>query len=104
MLSHFKIGTRLGIGFGLILLLLLATLGAGIIGLKSIQDTAQVALDRDVALGFNAANVEKQALELRRFEKDTLINLGNSDQVKSYHDRWVTSYQNLQATLEKGCR
>jgi methyl-accepting chemotaxis protein len=102
MLSRLKIGTRLGIGFGLILLLLLATMGAGITGLKSIQDTAQVALDRDVALGFNAANVEKQALELRRFEKDTFINIDDADRVESYRDRWVTSHQNLLATLEKG--
>ncbi|OLO03323.1 methyl-accepting chemotaxis protein [Salinicola socius] len=102
MLSRLKIGTRLGIGFGLILLLLLATMGAGIIGLKSIQDTAQVALDRDVALGFNAANVEKQALQLRRFEKDTLINIADADQVKSYRDRWITSYQNLLTTLDTG--
>lgn len=102
MLSRLKIGTRLGVAFGLILLLLLATMGAGIIGLKSIQDTAQVALDRDVALGFNAANVEKQALQLRRFEKDTLINIEDLDRVESYRERWVTSHQDLTATLEAG--
>ncbi|WP_251976762.1 methyl-accepting chemotaxis protein [Salinicola avicenniae] len=102
MLARLKIGPRLGIAFGLILLLLLGTVGAGIVGLKSIQKTARVTLDRDVALGFNASAVQKQALELRRYEKDTLINIGDADRVQSYRERWETAHHNLAATLEAG--
>ncbi|WP_110669943.1 methyl-accepting chemotaxis protein [Salinicola halophilus] len=102
MLSKFKIGTRLGVAFAIVSLLLLGTLAAGVIGLNAIQHTAHVALEEDVALGFNAAAVQRQGLELRRYEKDTFINIGDREAVASYRDRWQNAYESLTETLAAG--
>ncbi|MDW5376594.1 methyl-accepting chemotaxis protein [Halomonas sp. HP20-15] len=102
MLSRFKIGTRLGVAFGLVLVLLLGTLAAGVLGLNSIKKTANHALNNDIALGNNSAKVQQLALEERRYEKDTFINIDNAEKTASYFDKWEKSQKALSMTLVEG--
>ncbi|WP_136065504.1 methyl-accepting chemotaxis protein [Modicisalibacter radicis] len=102
MLSRFKIGTRLGVAFGLVLALLLGTFAAGVLGLSSIRDTANNTLNKDIALGNNAAKVQQLALEERRYEKDTFINIGDLDKAASYFEKWEHSREALANVLAEG--
>lgn len=102
MLSRFKIGTRLGVAFGLVLALLLGTFVAGVLGLNSIKNTANNTLNNDIALGNNSARVQQLALEERRYEKDTFINIGNAEKTVSYFDKWERSRKALSAALVEG--
>ncbi|MEA2118147.1 methyl-accepting chemotaxis protein [Halovibrio sp. HP20-50] len=102
MLSRFKIGTRLALAFGVVSLFLLGTLIAGIMGITFTKDTAQKTLDMDVALASNAAEIQRLALQARRFEKDIFINIDNSDRVAAYQQSWVATIEEIQATFQAG--
>lgn len=102
MLSRFKIGTRLALAFGLVSLFLLGTLIAGVMGITFTRDTAQKTLDTDVALASNAAEIQRLALQARRFEKDVFINIDSSDRVAAYQQRWVAVIEAMQAAFQAG--
>lgn len=102
MLARIKIGARLGAAFGLLVALLIAMVIAGSAGLGSIQRTAQSLLDEEVALATNAQLIQRLALEERRYEKDTFINIGSPDKVSSYHDKWNAARQRLADALLAG--
>lgn len=95
MLSRFKIGTRLALAFGLVSLFLLGTLIAGIMGITFTKDTAQKTLDTDVALASNAAEIQRLALQARRFEKDIFINIDSRDRVAAYQQSWVATIEEI---------
>ncbi|MCE7521185.1 methyl-accepting chemotaxis protein [Halomonas titanicae] len=102
MLSRFKIGTRLALAFGLVSLFLLGTLIAGIMGITFTKDTAQKTLDADVALASNAAEIQRLALQARRFEKDIFINIDSSDRVAAYQQSWTATIEAIQAAFQAG--
>ncbi|WP_106478594.1 methyl-accepting chemotaxis protein [Phytohalomonas tamaricis] len=102
MLSRFRIGLRLGIAFSIMSVLLAVCVGAGFYGLNSVKRTADLALQRDAALAQNALNIKRLALEERRYEKDTFINIENLDEVHSYHDKWENTKQGLADAFAKG--
>ncbi|WP_233440409.1 methyl-accepting chemotaxis protein [Modicisalibacter coralii] len=104
MLSRFKIGTRLGIAFGAVLALLLGTFATGSLGLYSIKAITDKTLNEDIALGNNAATIQTLALEERRFEKDTFINIADAEKSDAYFGKWEASRQALAAALEEGGR
>lgn len=102
MLSRFKIGTRLALAFGLVSLFLLGTLIAGIMGITFTKDTAQKNLDTDVALARNAAEIQRLALQARRFEKDIFINIDSRDRVAAYQQSWAATIEEIQAAFQAG--
>ncbi|WP_035577593.1 methyl-accepting chemotaxis protein [Halomonas sp. TG39a] len=102
MLSRFKIGTRLALAFGLVSLFLLGTLIAGIMGITFTKDTAQKTLDTDVALASNAAEIQRLALQARRFEKDIFINIDSRDRVAAYQQSWAATIEEIQAAFQAG--
>ena len=58
-------------------------------GITFTKDTAQKTLDTDVALASNAAEIQRLALQARRFEKDIFINIDSRDRVAAYQQSWV---------------
>lgn len=102
MLSRFKIGTRLALSFGLVSLFLLGTAIAGILGITATRNTAHTALNMDVALASNAAEIQRLALQARRFEKDTFINIENRDRVADYQQRWRATIDDIEAAFQEG--
>ncbi|MHB0776450.1 methyl-accepting chemotaxis protein [Halomonas sp. WWR20] len=88
--------------FGVISLLLIGVLGAGLLGLQAVENTAKTALEVDAKLVSNAALVQQLALEERRYEKDTFINIGDAEKVLSYQKKWENSRQRLIDTLQTG--
>ncbi|MDX5378734.1 MAG: methyl-accepting chemotaxis protein [Halomonas sp.] len=102
MLSRVKIGTRLGIAFGSISLLLLSIFGAGMLGLKAINTTVNTTFERDVALASNSALVQILSLQQRRYEKDAFINIANQEKLASYYDKWVDTQNRLREALSNG--
>ncbi|MFD2435900.1 methyl-accepting chemotaxis protein [Modicisalibacter luteus] len=102
MLSRFRIGTRLGAAFGIITLLLLGTFSAGWLGLSAVRDTALGMLNTDVKLALNASDIQRLALEERRYEKDSFINIGNAEKVSSYLEKWHRTREELAHALQAG--
>lgn len=102
MLSRFKIGMRLALAFGLVSLFLLGTLVAGVMGITVTKNTAQQTLDKDVALASNAAEIQRLALQARRFEKDIFINIDSRDRVADYQQSWATVIEKIEITFQVG--
>ncbi|WP_346795840.1 methyl-accepting chemotaxis protein [Halomonas sp. Bachu 37] len=102
MLARFKIGTRLALAFGLVSLFLLGTLTAGVIGITATRNTAQETLSTDVALAENAAEIQRLALQARRFEKDAFINIDDPERVAAYQQDWSATLEEMLATFQAG--
>ncbi len=102
MLNQFKIGTRLGGAFAIILLLLLAASATGLFSVTRIADTTRQALQTDGALASNAGVVRRLALELRRYEKDVFISLSDFPALNDYFSKWSDTVTRLKSVLDEG--
>nr|WP_298413253.1 methyl-accepting chemotaxis protein [uncultured Halomonas sp.] len=102
MLNNLRIGTRLGVAFAALSLLLLSIVGVGLYGLHDMKNTADKALDIDTAIALNASSIQRLALQARRYEKDTFINIDNADKVLSYREKWDETRTQLVETFSAG--
>ena len=99
MLKKFSVAKRLAVGFGVVLFLLLVVAVAGYWGMESVthETVSMLRGDSKVSQLADAAKIE--TLELRRFEKDTLLNMDNKPVMQSYHDKWKTQLAQLRASV-----
>ena len=87
-LADMKIGKRLGMGFGLLLLLLL-TLGiTGIAGLKIVATLTEEMTQHEAKMSEHAARLRANVNVLRRYEKDTFLNMGAAEKQAEYVKKW----------------
>lgn len=91
-LDDFTVGTRLGTIFGILLLFLVMVSVMGYLGITTIANTAETIILEDEAVMELAYQAEVNFLELRRFEKDMLINIDAPAEQKNY----VTKWRNMQ--------
>jgi methyl-accepting chemotaxis protein len=88
MLNKVSIATRLTLGFGIILFMLLIVAGAGYWGMDSVtRETIQI-LRGDQKISQAADDAEMVTLQLRRFEKDTFLNIDDKAKSADYHEKW----------------
>jgi methyl-accepting chemotaxis protein len=101
LLYNLKIGTRLGITLGGVLLMMAAMAGISAWGLNALFGMTRQTIEHDVALAQHAADLQILVLQERRFEKDTFINLADADKRDGYVKKWKDAGAKLQATLGK---
>ena len=99
MLKKSSIAKRLALGFGVVLFLLLVVAVAGHWGMESITHETVVMLRGDSKISQLADEAKILTLELRRFEKDTLLNLDNPPKMADYQEKWKTQLERLRNTL-----
>jgi methyl-accepting chemotaxis protein len=103
-IKDLKIGTRLGLSFGTVLLLLMGVAAVGWWGVKAVTGTTVAMLRGDAQIAENAALARADILGLRRFEKDIFINIDNKEKVNEYYVKWDESRAKAEqsiAELEK---
>ena len=88
MLKKSSIAKRLALGFGLVLLLLLVVAVAGYWGMESVTRETISMLRGDSKISQLADEAKFATLELRRFEKDTELNMDNKAVMESYQQKW----------------
>ncbi len=93
------IKARLMLSFGAVLLLMIAAAGAGRWGMYSLHQDVTRTINSDVALAQVASDLNIDVLMLRRFEKDSFININVPDTVASYFKKWQDNLQVLRADL-----
>lgn len=98
MLKNFKIGKQLGLAFGAILLLLCAVAGTGSWGLSSIASITH-SLEGDAKLSEYAGTARATTLNLRRFEKDYFLSLGDRSLERKYFIEWNEQLERFQFYL-----
>jgi methyl-accepting chemotaxis protein len=98
--SNLKIGARLTLAQGCVLLLMAAIAACGMWGLASVSGIAQRLLAQDVQLAQHAADIQSLVLQERRFEKDSFINLADEKKLASYQAKWNGARNKLLETLD----
>src|SRR5258708_5297859 len=99
MLKNMSIGKRLAIGFGLIVVLLISMGLSGYWGVEAITRETLKVLEGDAKVVTLAARAKATTLELRRFEKDTFLNLEEVQVRSAYAAKWDGQRQKLRDTL-----
>lgn len=99
MLKNMSIGKRLAIGFGLIVLLLISMGLSGYLGLEAITRETLRVLNGDAKIVTLSARVKATTLELRRFEKDTELNMDDPQVRSDYIAKWRAQQQKLHDVL-----
>jgi PAS domain S-box-containing protein len=99
MLKNLTIMGRLSAAFGVLLVLLLACAGVGVIGQNMLYSTAHHAATNDVQLAQRAAKIDLLVLNERRFEKDSFINLDDAEKLASYKQKWDSVKSSLTAEI-----
>lgn len=103
-LKGLKIGTRLSLGFGLMLLLLIVTGAVGYWGTGKIAGTSLSMIAMESKTGEYFARARANVLFLRTFEKDFFINMGDAEKQAGYEKQWEEKRARLEmwfSELEK---
>jgi methyl-accepting chemotaxis protein len=98
-LDNMKVATRIGLGFGIVLLLLLIVGIIGYWGIAAVSGTTENIIRSDAKISENAASARANVLGLRRFEKDLYINMGSKEKEVEYLGKWKSEFEQLSATL-----
>lgn len=101
MFGNMTIRTRLMMSFGAILVLLIAAAGAGRWGMYSLHQDVTKTINSDVALAQIASDLNADVLMLRRFEKDSFININAAESVASYFKKWQDALNVLRDDLKR---
>ena len=99
MLKNMSIGMRLAIGFGLIVLLLVTIAFSGYWGLEGVTAETLKVLNGDAKIVVLAARVKATTLELRRYEKDTELNIDDQQVRNDYAAKWKEQRQKIREVL-----
>jgi methyl-accepting chemotaxis protein len=92
--ARFKIGAQITFGFIAVLGLLLVVAGLGLWANAHMKRS-----EENLVLQAKAQEVQATALELRRFEKDFLLNMGNAESQAGYITKWNTQFAALRANI-----
>src|SRR6266542_3813108 len=99
MLNNWKIGKRLGLAFGITLVLVAVVALTGFWGLSQAAQTAYGILHHDAKLMEQASQAQANGLGLRRFEKDLFLNIGDRQKEGDYSDKWNKEHGDLVENL-----
>ncbi|MDA8098092.1 MAG: methyl-accepting chemotaxis protein [Nitrospiraceae bacterium] len=100
MLKNMKIGMRLGMGFGAVVLLMLGIVITGYWGVNSMSDSTINMLKGDATISEHAARARANVLGLRRFEKDFFLNIGDRAKEEEYLKKWQEQHEHLTKRLD----
>ena len=87
-LANLKVGTRLALGFGVVLLGLLVLAGTAWYAVDAQSDAASEALDVHVRFTTSVLRVRVQVANQRRFERDMVIHATDSEAVRRDWNAW----------------
>ena len=99
MLNKFSIAKRLGLGFGLILTFLFGVALSGYWGMESVTHETVSMLRGDAKVSQLADEAKITTLELRRYEKDTLLNMDNKPVMGDYQEKWKAQLSRLRSIV-----
>jgi methyl-accepting chemotaxis protein len=99
MLNKLTVARRLTAGFGIMLALLVVLTGSGYWGMESVTHETVSILRGDARYAALADQVKIDTLELRRFEKDMLLNMDDKAKFADYHQKWKAGMAELRKAV-----
>ena len=101
MLTSMKVRSQLALGFGLVIVFLVASSLVGYWGVASGSERTQDMLAREARLQEHFGRARANVNGLRRFEKDLFINIASPERRQGYLAEWKEQHQHLQARLHE---
>src|SRR5215831_14395682 len=101
MFRNLRIGTRLMLAFGSLLAFMAIAATAGYWGMDAIGNETLDMLRTDAKLERASGRAQTATLELRRFEKDTFLNLADAQKMDDYLAKWNAQREELAARLQE---
>src|SRR3954453_23781103 len=99
MFTNWKIGKRLGLAFGISIILEAIVAIAGFWGLSQAVQTTYGILHHDAKMMEQASQAQANGLGLRRFEKDYFLNIGDKEKENDYATKWNKEHADLAANI-----
>ena len=99
MFNNLKIGKRLALAFGVSIILVAVAGLTGFWGLSQTVETTYGILHHDAKLMQEASAAQVNGLQLRRYEKDTFLNIGDQQKSADYSEKWKKEHEELDAHL-----
>jgi methyl-accepting chemotaxis protein len=100
-LSKMKIGTRLGLGFGVLLLLLAAVAAGGWWSVRLQHAVASHLVENDFRIANGANNLKTMVVEARRQEKDSLMSIADRAKFDQNEKMWQKNRVALESALDE---
>ncbi len=100
MLKNLKIGKRLGIGFGIMLLLIMIVGITGYWGVNKSSSSTIHMLKGDAQLSNSGERLRANIVGMRRYEKDIFLNIGDKAKVEDYYAKWKEQHEHAAKRLE----
>lgn len=101
MFDNIKIGTRMLLGFALVILLLVAVGVCGLWGANKSAAVLNKVLTVEANISEYAFKAQTNTLGLRRFEKDAILNIGAPEKQVNYLKKWQDEETQLTSNLVK---
>lgn len=101
MLSQITIANRIRASFAVMVALILLVALVGGLSLTNFHGKIKTLLHTDLLIATNLNEVRYQAGNLRRFEKDTFINISKPEKIAEYKGKWDKALASAQTALEK---
>ncbi len=101
ILALLSLRTRLMVFFSLLIALMLLIAGAGVQGVYRQSALAGELAQRDLGLSVALQAAHTRLSNMRRFEKDMLIQLREPDKVSDYFSKWQGEHQQLNQALDQ---
>src|SRR5258708_40015433 len=95
MLRNMSIGQRIGLGFALLVALLLVVVATSYSGLSAYGDL----LEGDIRIAQHAERARANIVGMRRFEKDMYLNVTDKTKAAEYEAKWREQHEHLTARL-----
>src|SRR5437763_1260942 len=99
MFKNLSIAKRLGIAISFLLVLMFAVAGSGYWGMKSISQGTVNMLRGDAKLAEHSSRARANTANLRRYEKDYFLNIGDAVKQADYLQKCSTEKSHLEARL-----
>jgi len=99
MFKNMKLGTKIMVGFGALILLLIISGASGYWGIRSISGSAITLLHTEPDIAENSARLRANANALRRYEKDVFLNIGSKENMVKYYEEWKKQGDNVLASF-----
>ncbi|HYA13499.1 MAG TPA: methyl-accepting chemotaxis protein [Syntrophales bacterium] len=87
-LGNWKLSMKMGLGFGVILLLVVVLGGISFWSLRSLSGTAVSVLQTEPKIAEHSSRARANVNAMRRYEKDVFINIGSKDKLANYYKDW----------------
>jgi len=100
MFSNMKIGTRLSLGFSIILLFIIAIGIASYLGMNKMSFYIDDLANNDGALMDDSQRARANINMMRRYEKDLFMNIGDAAKMEDYKKKWDDAREHFNKRME----